>query len=43
LFKAIEHFAKFPDKVFLTLSNVARRRLGKIDCLVFRHFTVDSS
>jgi len=40
LFEAIECFTKLPNKVFLSLSNVARR-LGEIDRLVLRHFTVE--
>src|SRR5258705_7916391 len=37
LLEAIECFTKLPNKIFLPLSDVARR-LGEIDHLVFRHF-----
>ena len=40
LFEAIEHFTKLPNKIFLPLSNVARR-LGEIDYLVLRNFAVE--
>ena len=42
LLEAIERFTELSNKIFLPLSNVARR-LGEIDCLVFRHFAVEKS
>jgi hypothetical protein len=40
LLEAIECFTELSHKIFLPISNIARR-LGEIDHLVFRHFAVE--